>query len=285
MRRGCAIGVALLAGPWSIQAQRVLTDIPYVASGGAQQQLDLYLPEARDYPTVVMVHGGGLTQDNKRSDSLPTICTNLSRAGIGCASINYRLGPAASWPAQPEDVASAVVWIRGNIGAHGGDSTQLLLLGHSSGCLLASVIATDGRYLARHDLGLDALRGVIAMGCLLSPVPPAISDSVRLRAFFASGRFPTFTSLEAFLDADPSRHAGSATPPFLVLIADAEQRNPPILEKARVFEARMQTAGRSVQVAVLPDRRHYTALTAMTSSTDPTFQLILEFVRRVKHAR
>jgi acetyl esterase/lipase len=279
--RRCVFGMAMVAGPCSIHAQSVLTDIAYVAPDGEQQRLDLYLPDAHNYPTLILVHGGGLTQDDKRLDSLPAICANLSRAGIGCASINYRLGPAANWPAQPEDVAAAVAWIRGNISAHGGDSSRLMLLGHSSGCLLASVVGTDPRYLAKHKLGLTAVRGVVAMGCLLSPVPPAISDSGRLRAFFTSGRFPTFPSLEAFLDADPSRHAGATTPPFLVLIADAEQINPPILEKARIFEARMRAAGRSIQVAVLPDRRHYTALTAMASSTDPTFHLVLEFVRRV----
>jgi acetyl esterase/lipase len=118
------------------------------------------------------------------------------------------------------------------------------------------------------------------MGCTLSPVMPAISDSARLRAVFTNGALSTFGSLEAFLDANPTSHAGAQTPPFLVLIAEAEQVNPPILERARTFEARMTAVGRPVEVDVLPDRRHYTALTSMANATDPTLKLLLDFIRR-----
>ena len=282
MHRVCGwfFAACIAAAPRSLPAQRTLTDVAYVTSGETAQRLDLYLPEGQGFPTLVMVHGGGLTQEDKRDDSLPAICTTVARAGMGCASVNYRLGPAALWPAQPEDVAAAVAWLRHHIAQYGGDSTLLVIMGHSSGCLLASVIGTDSRYLAAQQLGLAALRGVVAMGCTLSPVMPAISDSARLRAVFTHGALLTFGSLEAFLEANPTAHAGPQTPPFLVLIAEAEQVNPPILERARPFEAKMHTVGRPVEVDVLPDRRHYTALTSMANATDPTLKLLLDFIRR-----
>ena len=284
MRRRCALLLSL-AAPVPLAAQRPTLDVPYVTPETPAQRLDLYLPDARDFATIIMVHGGGLTQEDKRDDSLPAICAGLNRAGLGCASVNYRLGPVTRWPAQPEDVASAVAWVRHHIAEYGGDSTQLVLLGHSSGCLLASIIATDPRYLRGQHLELSAVAGVVAMGCTLSPVLPAIPDTQRLRAFFAKGSFPTFDSLPQFLDADATAHVGPATPPFLVLVAESEQVNPPVLARARAFALKMQAAGRPVDVEVLPDRKHYTALTLMANDRDPNLKLVLDFARRVSQHR
>jgi acetyl esterase/lipase len=274
------IAVSLVIAPRAVTGQRTLTDVPYIAGAAPAQRLDLYLPDRQAFPTLIVVHGGGLTQEDKRDDSLPAVCATLAQAGIACASVNYRLGPVARWPAQPEDVVAALAWVRRHVVEYGGDSTRLVLLGHSSGCLLASVIGTDARYVAGQQMALAAVSGVVAMGCTLSPVLPAISDSARLRAVFANGALSTFGSLEAFLDADPTSHVGPATPPFLVLIAETEQVNPPILERARTFAAKMTAAGRSVEIDVLPSRRHYTALSSMANATDPTLALLLDFIRR-----
>jgi hypothetical protein len=146
------------------------------------------------------------------------------------------------------------------------------------------MIGTDVHYLAAQKLPPSTVRGVVAMGCTLSPVLPAISDSARLRAVFTTGALSTMGSLEAFLDADPAAHVSATTPPFLVTIAEAEQVNPPILERARVFEVRMNAVGRPVEIDVLPDRRHYTALSGMTNANDPTLKLLLDFIKRVTQA-
>jgi len=37
-----------------------MTDVPYIAGGGPQQQVDLYIPtEKNSEPLIVYVHGGG----------------------------------------------------------------------------------------------------------------------------------------------------------------------------------------------------------------------------------
>ena len=266
--------------PHSLRAQRSVPDVPYVTAGVAAQHLDLYLPATQGFATLIMVHGGGLTQEDKRDDSLPTICATVALAGVGCASINYRLGPASHWPAQPEDIAAAVAWLRHHVAEFHGDSTRLVLLGHSSGCLLVSLVSTDPHYLAAQHLDLSTVRGTVAMGCTLSPVLPAVTDSARLRSIFVTGGLSTFATLEAFLDADPTAHVGPSTPPFLVLVAESEQYNPPILARAQEFAAAMAAAGRPAELEVLPDRRHYTALTLMANPADPTLALVLGFIRQ-----
>lgn len=267
------------------EAQTAVRDVPYIQGGATAQRLDLYLPiNSSGFATVLMVHGGGLTSGDKSEDSIPAVCASLTRAGLACAAVNYRLGPATMWPGQPNDIAEALAWVRHHIAGYSGDSTALVLLGHSSGCLLTSMLATDSTYLASAGLRADALAGVVMMGCTLSPVPPAVSDSARLRAFFTgSGQLATMGSLETFMDANASAHVTARTAPSLVLVAESEQVNPPVLARAREFEARMRGVGRWVDVQVLPNRKHYTALSEMRNTDDPTLALVLAFVRRVAH--
>jgi acetyl esterase/lipase len=257
----------------------VRSDIAYRTGADSSQSLDLYEPNPRPataFPTIVFIHGGGLTSGDRRDLPHATICNNFVHAGMACASINYRLVSQATWPAQPQDVAAAIAWISENIASHGGDPKRIYLFGHSSGCHLAAVVATDTTYLAAHHLSPRNLAGVVAMGCLLHQVPPAISDSGELRRFFTSGKW-IFPSLETFLDADPTLHVGPHVPPTLILVAESEQKQPPILENAQLFADRMRAAGRPVQIEILRDRMHMTELTMMADPLDPTFMRIVGF--------
>lgn len=275
-----AFWTAALVATDAVSAQAVRTDLAYRDGADSSQSLDLYEPAKRPstaFPTVVFVHGGGLTSGDRRDLPHAAICENFVRTGIACASINYRLIGQASWPAQPNDVASAFAWVTHHVSERGGDPRRIYLVGHSSGCYLASLVATDTTYLAPFHLSPRDIAGVVAMGCLLRQVPPAISDSTELRRFFSRGKW-IYPSLEAFRDADPTLHVGAHVPPMLVLIADAERTQPPILENARAFADRMKASGRSVEIEVLPDRRHMTALTMMQDALDPTFMRIVGFV-------
>ena len=81
-----------------------ITNIPYVDGGGSEQQLDLYIPtEQKNMPLVVYVHGGAWEHGDKAGDSLNPNNLQLLWDGYAMASINYRLAPAAIWPAQIED--------------------------------------------------------------------------------------------------------------------------------------------------------------------------------------
>jgi len=287
--------VCVLAGattPAGIAAQRpaapdttwvtIIRSLAYRQNGDSTQQLLFYDAGRRSgagVPTVVFVHGGGLTSGDRSDPPVGEMCPNFLRAGIACVSVNYRLVSRAPWPAQPDDVASAVAWVIGNVASMGGDPKRVFVFGHSSGCHLVSLIVTDTTYLTRYGRSPRDLAGVVAMGCLLRQVPPAISDSVKLREFFASGRW-IYPSLETFRDADPTRHVGPHVPPTLVLVAEAEQLQPPILENARAFADRMREAGRPVDVEVLPNRTHMTALTMMQDPLDPTFMRIVGFIAR-----
>ncbi|MGE0815030.1 MAG: alpha/beta hydrolase, partial [Vicinamibacterales bacterium] len=215
--------VLLCVAVWSNSsaAQVVEHDLPY--GSGPLQRLDLSVPATEQFSTALFIHGGSLTNGDKTDEDSRNVCTPLVAAGIGCANLNYRLAPAASWPAPAEDVAAAVAWVRTNIGARGGDPQKLFLVGHSSGAMLAALVGSDERYLAAQGLKATDVRGVIAMGSIMwdDEFEEALKVNGRERLEATFGRHPAYrmyANLDAYLDHWPIRHVRAGLPAFLFLI-------------------------------------------------------------------
>jgi acetyl esterase/lipase len=146
-------------------SQRIMTDVGY--GSDAAQKLNLSTPASEHFATLIFVHGGSLTTGDKADSDYAHVCDSFPAVGIACVNVNYRLGPQHPWPAQAEDLASAIAWARKNIVAYGGDPKRLFLLGHSSGATLVALVGSDDRYLAKHGMKLSDLRGVMSMGSIM----------------------------------------------------------------------------------------------------------------------
>jgi len=269
-------------------ADSVELDIPYVLNGGHAQQLDLYTAAVSGFPTILFVHGGSLTSGDRKDEPHAEMCRTFQALGVGCAVTNYRLAPNHKWPAQPNDVAAAFAWLKRNIAARGGNPDRLFLFGHSSGCLLVAIVATDGRYLESQGLTQHDVAGVVPMGCRLNDrvqvtdtEPEAYESSWvpndRVDDYMRSES--AFVSIEQRNDAVPAEHVTAAQPPMLVLIADAERFFPPVLRDAAEFVGRSLTAGADVDIAILPNRTHMTAIQRMVTAEDAAVVKVMEFVR------
>lgn len=286
-RRGVLQAVVLLC--WAVSsragaAQVVERNLPY--GPDSHQTLDLAVPTIKNFSTVLFVHGGSLTSGDKSDGDYRGVCAPFVAAGIGCANVNHRLAPAASWPAPAEDVAAAMAWIRANIGARGGDALKLFLVGHSSGAMLVALVGTDERYLATKGLKTESLRGVIPMGSIMwdEEMEQALRLHGRDRVEAAFGQDPDnrmYANLDAYLDRWPIRHIRAGLPPFLFLIAESEQEQPPVLKTNKKFAEDMRALGNSAEYKVLPGRTHYSAIRRLGEPGDPTFAIIRDFVRRL----
>jgi len=253
------------------------------------QHLDLSVPAGKGFPTVIFIHGGGLTTGDKEDEDYRDVCAPFRDAGIACANVNYRLAPGAPWPAAAEDVAAAVAWVRATIDARGGDPRKLFLLGHSSGAMLAALVGTDERYLAQRGLKMSDLRGVIPMGSIMwdDELEQALTLHGRKQVETAFGRHPdnrTFASLDAYLDHWPIRHVRAGLPPFLFLIAESEQEEPPVLKTNRKFIDDARALGNWAEYRVLPGRTHYSAIRKFAIPGDPTFAIVRDFIREFSNA-
>lgn len=253
------------------------------------QRLDLSVPDAKGFPTVLFIHGGSLTSGDKADAFYREVCAPFPAAGIACANVNYRLAPAAAWPAQAEDVAAAVGWVRAQIGARGGDPRALVLFGHSSGALLAALVGTDAHYLAPHAMRPSDLRGVVPMGSIMWDVEleQALKFHSRERieaAFHLDPDNRMFADLDAYLDHWPMHHVRAGLPPFLFLIAESEQDQPPVLKTNMKFVEKARALGNRADYKVLPGRTHNSAISRIQVPGDPVFTIVRNAVREFADA-
>ncbi|MDG9923545.1 MULTISPECIES: alpha/beta hydrolase [unclassified Pseudomonas] len=122
---------------------RVLHDQPY--GEHPRQRFDVYLPPAaKQAPILFMVHGGGWHTGDK---AMAAVVENKARhwlnKGYVLVSSNYRLIPDADPLAQAADVAEAFASVQQQAAGWGGDPARMVLMGHSAGAHLVSLLASD----------------------------------------------------------------------------------------------------------------------------------------------
>lgn len=111
-------------------------------SESKRQKLDLYLPAVRQQPMplVLWIHGGSWKGGDKGSCPF----SGLTDRGIAVASLNYRYTTEAPYPAQVNDCAAALRWLRKQEGLLGVEFSQTTAIGLSAGGHLSLLLASDG---------------------------------------------------------------------------------------------------------------------------------------------
>jgi arylformamidase len=110
-----------------------------------RQRMDIYLPpQAKDAPVILMVHGGGWRRGDKAMS--PVIENKIARwipKGFIFISINYRMLPSTDPLQQADDVARALAFAQSHAAAWGGDASRFILIGHSAGAHLVSLVSAE----------------------------------------------------------------------------------------------------------------------------------------------
>ena len=129
-----------------------------------------------------------------------------------------------------DDVCRALVYIREHIQEHcpEADPNQIFLSGHSAGAHLISLLVLDRSHLARHELPLSAIRGVIPMSGIYSLSNPThdSKNNVRnwvFRILYSSNLlYPQGKQMNEYSPIEFIREARDdeqPLPPFLVISA------------------------------------------------------------------
>jgi acetyl esterase/lipase len=117
-------------------------------------KLDFYAAIGRSLaPCVIVIHGGGW--DNGDRGQVLQFNDWLARSGYSVADITYRLAPGAVWPAQRDDVAAAVSFVKEHAAAWNVDAGKLVILGRSAGGQIAEASA--------YALRDPSVRGVVGL--------------------------------------------------------------------------------------------------------------------------
>ena len=220
-----------------------------------EQRLDLYLPDgAKGSPVMLYIHGGGWRKGDK--SSVHSKAFFFTDEGWIFASANYRLIPGGEHPKNVDDVAAALAWLHEHVAEHGGDPDKIFVMGHSAGCHLVALVATDDRPLQKQDLTLGVIKGVIANDTQAYDIPRLIAETP---SELYSGVFGDNAEMQR--DASPIHHIeeGKEIPPFLILysMGISERRpNPKRPIYANDFRDALREAGISAEVVDGSDRTH-----------------------------
>lgn len=132
-------------GPDNVAVEEGLT---YWSDDQSELKLDACLPTDAEgpLPAVLIVHGGGFTEGARDSTGLRTLCELTAEQGAAAFSIDYRLAPEFTYPAQVDDLANAVQWLRepAQVEQFGIDPARIGAIGSSAGAIIAQSLATRG---------------------------------------------------------------------------------------------------------------------------------------------
>jgi len=160
-------------------ADRVQSETVTVGWGGGRElHADLYRPPAPNGAGVLLIHGGSYQRGDRTQ--LRGYAIALGRSGYTCLACEYRLAGESQWPAQIDDVHTALAYFHDRAPALGVDASRIAIAGNSAGghlALLAAVLgerpiaAVAALYSAVDFVGDDArAKGAPeAMAYLLGP--------------------------------------------------------------------------------------------------------------------
>ena len=232
-------------------AVRRIPDLRY-ASSHPRQRLDILLPATRQtdepLPVVVYVHGGAWLGGHRRA-GISRLAPLVSSGRYAGVTVGYRLSGDAIWPAQLEDLRSAIRWLRLNAPEHGLDASRIGIWGPSTGGHLASLLAvTGGAPLPQGDAGT---RKDVAsrVSCVVSTSAPADLSTLHEGesdiehdapdspvSLLLGG--PPLERQEAAQSASPMSWVSPGDPPMLLVHGTADRVVP--FAQSRAFHERLR---------------------------------------------
>lgn len=198
---------------------RRVETIQFAQPNGVPLSLNLYRPsQVGKYPAIVVVHGGGW-QNGSPNDNTE-FSQHVAAQGYSVVSIDYRRAPQHRFPAQLEDVRTAIAYIQEHADELEVDVNRMALMGRSAGAHLAM--------LAAYEPDAPPIRAVVnyygpvnlTTGYQDPPNPDPIGSRGLLRDFL--GGTPADLP-ELYKQASPGNYVNHAVPPSLLVYGQRDQ--------------------------------------------------------------
>ena len=214
----------------------------------SQQMMDIYFPSKPHTdnnlaPIIVMVHGGAWSIGDKNNTAVVKNKVEYwGKRGWIFISINYRLLPDATVQQQTQDVAAALIYIQNHASDWHADPKQLVLMGHSAGAHLVSLLSTRPAWLTSQP---QAWRTTIALDSAAYDIEKIMQ--ARHARFYdqAFGNQPS-----NWKALSPTLQLHQALPNFLAICSTTRPDQPCI--QAQQFIQQAQRLGTQAQLLALP---------------------------------
>ncbi|OXM60626.1 alpha/beta hydrolase [Amycolatopsis vastitatis] len=172
-------------------------------------------------PVVLFLHGGGLVFGNRKPAGPGALLAGprfgplrdeLVARGFAVASIDFRLAPAAPWPAPLTDARCAVRFLKANAAALAVDPARIAVAGTGTGGTLAALLGVARGPDTGQYPGQDStVRAVAALSAPADFGLTGLDPLTRASVLVALGGSPS-----TLREASPLTYAGPGAPPFLV---------------------------------------------------------------------
>lgn len=244
-----ALGAVLPMPGYAAEPRAVTKQtLVYAVRDGKPLALDLFKPSSPTgaLPVIIFLHGGGWSGGTRTTG--PDFGRFFAQDGFAMVSIDYRLVPGITFPANLEDVKTAIRWVRANAAAHGLDGARIALWGTSAGGHLA---ALAGLTPAGQFEGEDNRDRSSAVACVLDAYGPVLFTTMDREAQAESA---DLQPIAPGLRGAPAMLGGHVLPPGAAApaMANGPGRQPhdaPNSAESRLVGAPIQTVPDKVRAA------------------------------------
>lgn len=221
------------------EGSRVLRELAY--GEAERQRIDVYLPPHPQHaPVIFMVHGGAWrTGDKAMSRVVDNKLARWLPQGCIFVSANYRLLPDADPLVQADDLRRALVFAQRHAPDWGGDPEAFVLMGHSAGAHLVSLINATPR--SALDLGARPWAAAVSLDTAAMDIVATMQG--RHYRFYdeAFGKDPGY-----WRAASPAQQMQAGSPPLLAVCSTQRPDHP--CPATHDFAARANAVGARVEV-------------------------------------
>ena len=228
---------------------RHTSGVRFATPDGVPLSLEIYHPiSVGKYPTIVTIYGGSWQRGSPLNDA--AFNRYMAARGYTVIAIDYRHAPKYRFPAQLEDVQTALSFIRDHAKEYEVDSERIALMGRSAGAHLAMLAAYQNaapiKAVVSYYGPVDLVRGYAD-----PPFPNPINTNAVLEAFL--GGSPKKFSL-LYHQASPITYVMPGLPPTLLVYGSRDH-----LVEAKYGESlyqRLHKTGNTVVFLEIPWAEH-----------------------------
>jgi arylformamidase len=231
------------------------------------QSLAVFPAAAPNGALLAFMHGGGWTNGYK--EWMAFMAPAFTAAGVGFASVGYRLAPMHVFPAGLEDGIAGLRWLHDHAEEFGCNQERIFVGGHSAGGHYAALMAVRRDWQTPLGLPRDVIRGCLPISGVYDLCPQS-GMSMRPRFLGAACNETPASPIENIQDAPP---------PFLLTFGD--QDFPHLIAQAGRMEKALRAAGGEVERLILTGRNHFTASYAGGEADGPWVGPALDWMARI----
>lgn len=203
-----------------------LADLSYGTH--SRQKLDVFLPKTKAKspiaPIIIMVHGGGWCTGDKAINNITE--NKVARwvpKGFIFVSINYPMvTDGYDALAQVDETARAVAYVQKSAAQWGGDGSKIILMGHSAGAHLISMVNADPD--TRRKFNIKPLLGAVSLDAGAIDVVTQMPNVVPILKTRYKEAFGTDEAI--WIAASPYHQLAKPAAPWLGVCSSTRPDNP-----------------------------------------------------------